>query len=61
MTAQLTREAGDPHTVYNQMFNRLQLAMHAAGTVFQNSIEGQHTRAYWHQPSVMILELAPQL
>lgn len=54
MTAQLTREASDPHTLYNQMFNRLQLAVQAAGTVFQNSVEGQHAHSYWHQPSVTI-------
>lgn len=46
MTAQLTREASDPHTLYNQMFNRLQLATQAAGTVFQNHTEGQHAHSY---------------
>lgn len=46
MTAQLTREASDPHTLYNQMFDPLELVTQAAGTVLQNKVKGQHAYFY---------------
>lgn len=46
MTAQLMRETGEPHTLYNQLFDPVQLVIQAAGTVFQDRRRGRYADLY---------------